>query len=151
MNRSKAVCATSPEKPSMSLLLAIYYPDPRPCIRAMFRPLPIPVPGEGCLVQCVDVCATSPEKPSMSLLMAIYYPDLRKFRSAATNDGCKHEELSLKEYEAQMRMHRGFSVSPSGLRISKEEGFMEGLPTSYSYLQLQLHYHQLPTPDTPTD
>lgn len=75
------------------------------------------------------VCCTKTEKPSRSLIMTVCYPELKKFRSNATTWGCKHEDIGRKAYSViQTEKHKDFKVSPSGLHISLEEGFMAATP-----------------------
>ena len=67
------------------------------------------------------VSHTDPALPSQSLIKTIYYPELLNFSTAATENGCQHEESAILAFEKVMKtQHRNFKVKRCGMVINKD-------------------------------
>ena len=72
---------------------------------------------------------TDPLSPSISLIKSICYPELSKFRTAATEWGCVHEQNAREKYIQVSKMaHNHFEVHDSGLFIHTEFPFIGASP-----------------------
>ena len=68
-----------------------------------------------------SVCRTDPASPSQSLVKSICYPEVYRFKSKATDWGCKHEQTARDSYFSEMKKsHDGFQVSESGLVLNSQ-------------------------------
>ena len=68
-----------------------------------------------------SVCRTDPANPSQSLVKSICYPEVYRFKSKATDWGCKHEQTARDSYFSEMKKsHDGFQVSESGLVLNSQ-------------------------------
>ena len=72
---------------------------------------------------------TDPLSPSISLIKSICYPELSKFRTAATEWGCVHEQNAREKYIQVSKMaHNQFEVHNSGLFMHTEFPFIGASP-----------------------
>ena len=75
------------------------------------------------------VCHTDPAQPSVSLLLSICYPEMSRFKTAATEYGCKHEAKARQEYGIMSsRAHQNFAVSQCGFFIHPAYPFVGASP-----------------------
>ena len=74
------------------------------------------------------ICRRLPTTPPQSLVLQILQP--KKFSSAATDWGIRHEEIALKKYCDQQHQcgHHGLYYCKSGFVISKDHPFLGASP-----------------------
>ena len=65
-----------------------------------------------------SVCRTDHSKPARSLLNAICYPEAYRFKTTATQWGCKHEKLAREHYTKIMQEEHDATVKISGLVLN---------------------------------
>ena len=67
------------------------------------------------------ICRSNPDQPSQSLVKAVCYPEAASFTVAATQWGCKHEEVARAKYVEQMQAsHHNFQMELSGFVINPD-------------------------------
>ena len=71
---------------------------------------------------------TNSAQPSQSLIKTICYPNIFKFNNAATEHGCKHENIATKAYEKVIKeKHTNFYVKTFGTVINQKYPWLHAI------------------------